>query len=94
MGLEVVGLRICSVQYGVGTMFWVQQLKIIASKWNHREKQRDPRILDAQRTVTIIRCQSLLANTAVRDVQAPFIQQRSDMLLLRETIHPHRTVFL
>ena len=57
MGLEVVGLRICSVQSGVGTLFWVQQFKIIVSRRNRREKQRDPRIVDAQRTVRIISCQ-------------------------------------
>lgn len=57
MGLEIVGLGICSVQFGAGTLFWVQQFKIIVSKRNRRGKQRDPKIVDPQRTVRIIRCQ-------------------------------------
>ena len=57
MGLEEVGLGICSVQSGVGTLFWVQQFKIIVSKRNCRGKQRDPMVVDTQRTVRIIRCQ-------------------------------------
>ena len=56
MGLEVVGFGISSVQSGVGTLFWVQRFKIIISKRNRKEKQRDPRIVDAQRIVRIIRC--------------------------------------
>lgn len=57
MGLEVVGLRMCSVQFGVGTWFWIQQSKIIVSKRNRREKQRDPRIVDSRKTVKIVRFQ-------------------------------------